>query len=351
MVATKKTTKKKKTTKTKDKTPPKLYYCSGCGQEKPRKDFYSCYTNPNSEILPFCKDCCVEKSLDSFSGQIDITNFKEMLQRVDRPYLHDYFVNNCKKSDNPRGIIGLYFKDLGLKQNRPLQYKDSLFDPNIDSLDNLIEELETDEKIEEELKNNEMVLNKAEMKRLRLKWGGTFNKRQIEKLEDFYNKMLDAKPDKPTPVDEDYMIKSCKTSLLADEALEKGNAAQYEKYMNILNTINKSLKLTAVQRNATDNVGGLATFGEFIAKCESEGFIEPAKVEEDYDIVEKTIHDIVEHYRRLVRGDSSIQTMVDEYGEKLRNKQLEEDEDNVDEEEPLEIDGTDTSEYDEVYYV
>ena len=148
------------------------------------------------------------------------------------------------------------------------------------------------------------------------------------------------------------MIKVCKTSLLADEALESGNVAQYEKYMKIVSNLNNSLKLEAVQRNATDNIGGLATFSEFFAKLESEGFIEPTKVTEDYDIVEKTIADMKNYYRRLVLGDSSIQTMVDAYGDKLREDSLKND-DNESIEEDIEYPKgfTPDDNYDESYYL
>src|SRR5574344_967985 len=297
MVA-KKTTKKKKKEETK-KEPEKLYYCSGCGKEKRLKDFYKNTSNPNSEIMAYCKDCCVDKSLDDYTLELDMNKFQDMLRVIDKPFLYDEFTTIVKKYNNPRSIIGSYIRVLALKQNKGLRNKDSIYEPK-------------------EIELNEDGEAKEEWKRLKRKWGARYKKSQIEYLENFYNKILENKPDKPTAVDEDYMIKVCKTSLLADEALESGNVAQYEKYMKIVSNLNNSLKLEAVQRNATDNIGGLATFSEFFAKLESEGFIEPTKVTEDYDIVEKTIADMKNYYRRLVLGDSSIQTMVDAYGDKLR---------------------------------
>lgn len=345
MVA-KKTTKKKKKEETK-KEPEKLYYCSGCGQEKRLKDFYKNTSNPNSEIMAYCKDCCVDKSLDDYTLELDMNKFQDMLRVIDKPFLYDEFTTIAKKYSNPRSIIGSYIRVLALKQNKGLRNKDSIYEPKEIELD------EDGEVIEEDpLENNNGIYDKEEWKRLKRKWGARYKKSQIEYLENFYNKILENKPDKPTAVDEDYMIKVCKTSLLADEALESGNVAQYEKYMKIVSNLNNSLKLEAVQRNATDNIGGLATFSEFFAKLESEGFIEPNKVTEDYDIVEKTIADMKNYYRRLVLGDSSIQTMVDAYGDKLREDSLKND-DNESIEEDIEYpEGfTPDDNYDESYYL
>ena len=89
-----------------------------------------------------------------------------------------------------------------------------------------------------------------------------------------------------------------------------------------------------------------------LTTLESEGFIEPTKVTEDYDIVEKTIADMKNYYRRLVLGDSSIQTMVDAYGDKLREDSLKND-DNESIEEDIEYpEGfVPDDDYDESYYL
>lgn len=347
MVATKKKTTKKKKKDETQKEPEKLYYCSGCGQEKKKKDFYKNTSNPNSEILAYCKECCVDKSLDDYTLELDMNKFQDMLRVIDKPFLYDEFTTIAKKYDNPKSIIGSYLRVLALPQTKGLRNKDSIYEPKEVEVDEDGEIME-----EDPLENNNGIYDKEEWKRLKRKWGARYKKSQIEYLENFYNKILENKPDKPTAVDEDYMIKVCKTSLLADEALESGNVAQYEKYMKIVSNLNNSLKLEAVQRNATDNIGGLATFSEFFAKLESEGFIEPTKVTEDYDIVEKTIADMKNYYRRLVLGDSSIQTMVDAYGDKLREDSLKND-DNKSIEEDIEYpEGfTPDDNYDESYYL
>lgn len=279
----------------------KNIYCSGCGQHKAKGDFYKSYVNPNSDLLPFCKECCISKGLDD-EGNVDINKFKTMLTQVDRPYIHTIFVSNFEKHKNIRSAIGFYFKDLGMPQNRSLTYKDSIFEGSNAS----------------DIKSDLISINSVP-KELSLKWGGTYTLKQISKLENFYNDMKNSY-DVKTASHKDYLLKISKVSLKMDEALDVDNVGEFEKLSRVYDTLMKSAKFTAVQRSAVDDTGGFATFSEFIEQLEKEGFIEPYPIKEDFDIVEATIADVKRYTKQLVLGDSSIPTLAQDTLIKMQQK-------------------------------
>ena len=280
-------------------------YCSGCGKNKKNKDFYRSYVNPNSNVLPFCKECCVNKGLNN-DGNLDIEKFKSMLMQVDRPYIHSLFVSNINKYPILKSAIGFYFKDIGMTQNRSLKYKDSIF------------EGDSDKKID-----NDLVASQSVPSELVAKWGNNYNHKQISKLENFLKDMRNSY-DVKTASHKDYLHKICKVSLKMDEALDNDNVGEFEKLSRVYDNLMKSAKFTAVQRSAVDDTGGFATFCEFIEQLEREGFIKPEPIDENFDIVEATIADMKQYTKQLVLGDGSISTLAQETIIKMKQKSEEE---------------------------
>lgn len=296
---------KSKATESTKITNRKLVYCSNCDKDKKTSDFYKSYGNTASGLLCYCKDCVITMGLDAL-GNIDIVKFKEMLMKVDRPYIHQLFAGNIEKygKKGSSAVVGFYFKDLGMVQNRLLRYRDSIFegDKKIDTTYVAVEE--------------DDILSPDVIKR----WGTNYTKEQIRKLENFSKDMQNSY-DVKTASHKDYLHKICKVSLKMDEALDNGNIGEFQKLSSVYDTLMKSAKFTAVQRSAVDDTGGFATFSEFIERLESEGFIEPIKIEEDFDIVEATISDIKKYTKQLVLGDSSISTLAQETLVKMQQKE------------------------------
>lgn len=275
-------------------------YCSNCDKDKKPNDFYKSYGNTASGLLCYCKTCVQTMGLD-VNGNVDLEKFKSMLMKVDRPYIHQLFVDNMNKYKNPKSAIGFYFKDLGLMQNRLLKYRDSIFEKNNENISvSNVNEIVTGDMIK--------------------KWGNGYSVEQIRKLENFSKDMQNSY-DVKTASHKDYLHKICKVSLKMDEALDNDNIGEFQKLSNVYDTLMKSAKFTAVQRSAVDDTGGFATFSEFIERLESEGFIEPIKIEEDFDIVEATISDIKKYTKQLVLGDSSISTLAQETLVKMQEKE------------------------------
>jgi hypothetical protein len=300
-----------------------MIYCTGCDHDKKPNDFYKSYGATKSGVLPYCKDCCIKMSLND-NGTLNIDKFKNMLSKVDRPFLYQTLIDNIHKyPDKIESAIGFYFKDLGMVQNRGLKYKDSVFE---NKEENKLNEINT-------VSYN---ISQDVIK----KWGQNYTSEQIMKLENFYNDMQNSY-DVKTASHKDYLKKISKVSLKMDEALDNDNVTEFQKLSGVYDNLMKSAKFTAVQRSAVDDTGGFATFCEFIESLEKEGFIEPAKIEEDYDVVEATISDIKNYTKKLVLGDSSIATMAVEQLNKIKEKQDEINSDNLDEELEGEYNGID----------
>ena len=68
-------------------------YCVGCDKDKKPSEFYRSYGATESGLLPYCKKCCIKYSLNS-SGEFNVEKFKDMLKKVDRPFLYDILSNN-----------------------------------------------------------------------------------------------------------------------------------------------------------------------------------------------------------------------------------------------------------------
>lgn len=277
-------------------TSRQLVYCSNCDKDKKTSEFYKSYGNTASGLLCYCKECVKTMGLDAL-GNIDIVKFKEMLMKVDRPYIHQLFADNVSKysGSGSGSVIGYYFKDLGLTQNRLLRYRDSIFEGENKIDSNLVI-------IEDEKELSPDVIKK---------WGTNYTKEQIRKLENFSKDMQNSY-DVKTASHKDYLHKICKVSLKMDEALDNDNIGEFQKLSQVYDTLMKSAKFTAVQRSAVDDMGGFATLSEFIDKLERDGFIAPYGVKEDFDVVEATIADMKRYTKNLVLGDPSIQSMAQE---------------------------------------
>lgn len=272
-------------------TDRELVYCANCDKDKKPSEFYKSYGSTASGLLCYCKDCVQTMGLD-IDGNVDLDKFKAMLMKVDRPYIHQIFIDNMNRCDNTKTAIGFYFKDLGLTQNRLLKYKDSIFESSNENVSiNNVNETVTRDMIK--------------------KWGNGYTVDQIRKLESFSKDMQNSY-DVKTASHKDYLHKISKVSLKMDEALDNDNIGEFQKLSTVYDTLMKSAKFTAVQRSAVDDMGGFATLSEFIDKLERDGFIEPYGVKEDFDIVEATIADMKRYTKNLVLGDTSIQSMAQE---------------------------------------
>jgi hypothetical protein len=89
--------------------------CLSCGKEKRVSDFYqsSSVYNAGTNRVQYCKECCFQMSHDK-NGIIDVEKFKAMLQKIDKPFLHDVLESayeECQR-DGKSTPFQLYFKNI-----------------------------------------------------------------------------------------------------------------------------------------------------------------------------------------------------------------------------------------------
>lgn len=114
--------------------------CSCCGSEKALVDFYAS-ANPlysSDKRVPICKTCIRDLCVDKDTNIIDEVKLNQVLKSVQKPYFKDDLASaysqfakehsyvddeNIKKFGDK--VLGLYFKNTMLRQNKDLSYDDS----------------------------------------------------------------------------------------------------------------------------------------------------------------------------------------------------------------------------------
>ena len=114
--------------------------CTRCHEEKKMTDFYSS-NSPLFSIdkrVPLCKKCIQELCINSETGEIDEIELNKTLRIIDKPYFkdslassyqqflreHSYIEEEDVKKYGDK-VLGLYFKNIMLRQDKDKSYEDS----------------------------------------------------------------------------------------------------------------------------------------------------------------------------------------------------------------------------------
>lgn len=265
-------------------------YCTGCDKEKATKDFYKSYETTKSGLLPFCKECCCNRTLNG-NKEIDLEKLKKMLIQVDRPYLHDVFVKNVEKyKGNNKRIIGFYFKDLGLKDYRSLRYSDSILDKE----EQLV-------KAEGVCVSPKLKITNLERVDLTEKWGFGYSDQELIMFEKKFNLLKDNYPLR-TAMHIEALCTYVRYRVKEEIATASGNVGEAQKWGSLADKAAQSAKINPSQLSKADLSGGLNGFGEMARAVEkSKDIIEvlPKFKERPQDKVDFTLWCYVNYVRRL----------------------------------------------------
>lgn len=115
--------------------------CSCCGEKKSLVNGFYASANPlysSDKRVPICKTCIRDLCINSDTGEIEEVKLNNVLKSVQKPYFKDDLASAYSQfarehsyideSDVKRygeKILGLYFKNTMLRQNRDLSYDDS----------------------------------------------------------------------------------------------------------------------------------------------------------------------------------------------------------------------------------
>lgn len=215
-----------------------------------------------NERFGFCKKC-VQGNID-FNNMDTLTIF---LQTMDIPYLKDFWkqANEAKNE-----TIGTYFKNLSLKQNRELHFKDS---DDITGKTNKAELSEID--YDDFEITNEIIR----------RWGRNLELEDYIQLEEEFENLGGFEVE--DTIQERLFKNMARTQWMANKALEEGDTNKFEKMMKTLSTQMQDANIKPVQVKSASEDGGLKSWGEWVKMVEEtepvseeQGQYEPAYIKE-----------------------------------------------------------------------
>jgi hypothetical protein len=266
-----------------------MIYCTGCDHDKKPSDFYKSYGTTKSGVLPYCKQCCINMSLNNNSA-FNVDKFKNMLSKVDRPFLYQTLADNLKKYPNKiESAIGFYFKDLGMVQNRSLKYKDSLFTPESNNENNDL------------LFEQQSLLDVKERKRLIDKYGLGYTDEELYSFERKYDLLKENYPQK-TAMHTEALLTYIRYRVKEELATAKGDVSEAQKWGQLADKASERAKINPSQLSKADLSGGLNGFGELSRAVEQAVDIVPILpkfTEKPQDKVDFTLWCYINYIRRL----------------------------------------------------
>lgn len=250
--------------------------CLKCLQEKNiERDFYKSFSKWHGDgRVPYCKLCLKENLIED-----DINSVREILRILDKPYFHEMWQKAKESKDD---TLGKYLKDLALN------FKEETYD-NSDFINKNI-------KIYEE---QQQQINDD----LTLKWGAGYTKLELQQLEKFYNDMIRAN-DISTPQHKAQLELLCKVYLEQNKALAEKRVNDFKSLNSQYNQILRDSGFRPIDRQGGGESVGIRTFSQIWEEIERDGFIKPVPIEENQDIVDKTIMYMANYTRKLLNIQS-----------------------------------------------
>ena len=247
-------------------------------EKNPERDFYKSYSKWHGDgLLPYCKTCLKENL-----NEDDINSIREVMRILDRPYFHEAW-EKAKKSKSD--TLGKYLKDIALN------FKEETYDHS-DFINNANVRV-----YEEHLKDNEINDD------LTLKWGSGYTPLEIQQLEKFYDDMIRAN-DISTPQHKAQLELLCKVYLEQNKALAEKRFGDFKNLNSQYNQILRDSGFRPIDKQGGGESVGIRTFSQIWEEIERDGFIKPAPIEENQDIVDKTIMYMANYTRKLLNLQS-----------------------------------------------
>lgn len=265
--------------------------CTSCGKSKLVKDFYTSYSpfHKHTEKLHVCKQCVWD-----FIGD-DINKLKQALRMIDKAFLIDLYnssVEEAEKTNKHR--MRIYMKNIVMPQYREFTWDDSDFEGHkkTQRTNNF-----------NDGNNQESDINLANKDELIVKWGEGYSDLELQRLEKFYGEMLRAN-DIQTPQHRAQLELLCKVYLEQNNALSDKKFGDFKNLNMQYSQILRDSGFRPIDRQSGGESAGIRTFSQIWEEIERDGFIKPADIEENQDIVDKTIMYMGNYTRKLLNMNS-----------------------------------------------
>ena len=265
--------------------------CLSCEHDKSIDDFYISNNKLHGDgLIPWCIDCVKKMSIKE-TGEIDEEKFEEILRQIDRPFYRDVLssseVEYAKRNKEipPAAvkfyggdIIGKYFKNINMPQNKEKCYGDSVrsgFYRNPENASIVKNSRENNKKIDLEYKEKSVDLKDVldeeenfevtqEMKDL---FGDDYPPREYKKM---MKKYLDMRQDYSiqTNLHREALITYVRFKVKEEIATAKGEAQEAQKWYQAAQDAADKAKLTPKQLTKADLQGGINSFSEIFKAVE-----------------------------------------------------------------------------------
>lgn len=269
---------------TKKKLPGKKI-CMKCGRERVLVNFYASTSAMFSDQrVPVCKDC-----LKEMVNPKDLNTVKTVLRQIDKPYRVDVW---NKAVESPKDTFGEYMRMISsLPQYKGMTYEDSV--EGVYEVDLPEEEQEEEYSFIDEFRVTPDIV---------FKWGTGYKPKEYMRLEDLYVRMIESH-DISAPQHKELLKIMCVLNLKMEICLEKddinGFAKLHDQYQKLL----QSSGFRPIDRKSGDEATGLKTFSQIFEEVERDGFIEPWEIEEDQDIIDRTIMYLLNYQKKLLHQE------------------------------------------------
>lgn len=304
--------------------------CPICGKEKPIKTGFYKSSSPlyaDDGCIPICISCVKDSVVNKEDGTINLKKLKTALMRVDKPmYVDDLdsafkqyrkehgFLSDDEVAKHGKDIIGIYFKNCMLRQNKDKSFADSEKDGFMHQNSNITKS-EKERIINTYIRNmgnlnsnnifssdesstnstKEISTNKKNQNAQPLiysdEWMGEYTQQDLDRLNEYYE-LLKNDYKIVTVNHRDYARKIAKASLMMDKAYEdvlKGVPGAEKVYANakdIFDSLSKSAKFSEDKRSINDV--GISSFSKIVSIVENHNWI-PEYVPKDKDMYDELL--------------------------------------------------------------
>lgn len=226
--------------------------CGACAEFKSSRDFFKSY-NPlhTTGVLPYCKKC-VHRLCHYDDMTINLEKLKEILRQFDRPFLYDLYETSLRSGKDG---VGMYFKNLTLRQFRSLSWKDSVLEPRREVVNPYDD------------RDLKPVLGALERVDLTEKWGFGYSDEELYSFEKKYQLLKNNYPEQ-TAMHTEALLTYIRYRVKEELATAHGDVGAAQKWGDLANKAATNAKINPNQLSKADLSGGLSGFGELIRAVE-----------------------------------------------------------------------------------
>ena len=269
--------------------------CAACGILKNEREYYVSYNKIHSTgRIPYCKSC-LKKMISDDNGNVTLDKLQSTLQLIDRPFIFDLYKISLEDNND---TFGCFMKNLCLKQNRELTWKDSVFRPQLNS------ELNYDNSLDQQNISNNISSKQPNFiltDEIIEKWGFGYQPEEYNYFEKKWNKLIDNYGEK-TSFHIEGLITYIRFRVKEELATARGDVKEAKEWASLAKDSATAAKINVSQLSKSDISGGVELLPQLFEAVEAKvGIISilPKLKEQPMDDADLIIWCIVNYNRRL----------------------------------------------------